>query len=76
MPNPHYRRYESCPHVAIAQEFPPSIKLTPIADPFGDDVIAVYSKDEGDGTSEEGKVVSEIEVRRSLFDGCSACAYS
>ena len=41
LPNPHYRRYELCPHVAIAQEFPPSIKLTPIADPFGDDVIAV-----------------------------------
>ena len=56
MPNPHYRRYELCPHVAIAQEFPPSIKLTPIADPFGDDVIAVYSKDEGDGTNEEGKL--------------------
>ena len=56
-PSPYYRRYELCPHPAIAQEISPSIKLTPIADPFGDDMIALNSKDdEGDGTTEEGKV--------------------
>ena len=56
--NPQYRRYELYPHVSIAQDNAnPSVKLTPVTDPFGDDVMSRKAgNQEDEETTEEGKL--------------------
>eukprot|EP00943_MAST-04B_sp_MAST-4B-sp1_P009217 g9217.t1 len=74
--NPQYRRYELYPHVSIAQDVDPSIKSTPVTDPFGDDIISPKSENKKDDEmTEEGKLAKlkkEDPIRWLLRNGIMA----